>query len=137
MSSSRGSLRVLAATYRWRAGVDGVVRDDRVDDQAERAELFFLAVAVGLAQSAAAAVADVAGQAVTAFAAVELDQDAAAELLVVAVVEETDRFRGSADVLQRLGEGREVPVWLRSARMSWPEVVWRCSRLPVILSTSS
>ena len=32
-------------------GVDGVVEDDRVDDQAERAELFFLALA--LAQLAA------------------------------------------------------------------------------------
>jgi hypothetical protein len=30
-------------------GVDRVVEDDRVDDQAERAELFFLALAVGLA----------------------------------------------------------------------------------------
>ena len=30
-------------------GVDRVVEDDRVDDQAERAELFFLALAVALA----------------------------------------------------------------------------------------
>ena len=67
-------------------GVDRVVEDDGVDDQAERIELFFLAVAVGLAELAAAAVADVAGEAVAAFAAVELDQDAAAEVLVVAVL---------------------------------------------------
>ena len=53
--------------------------------------------------------ADVAGETVAAFAAVELDQDAAAEVLVVAVVEQVDRFRGSADVLQRSGECREVP----------------------------
>jgi hypothetical protein len=64
-----------------------VVEDDCVDDQAERAELFFLAFAVGLAQLAAAAVADVAGEAVAAFAAVELDEDAPPEPLVVAVVE--------------------------------------------------
>ena len=80
-----------------------------VDDQAERIELFFLAFAVGLAQLAAAAVADVAGEAVAAFAAVELDQDAAAEVFVVAVVEQVDRFRGTSDVLQRSGERREVP----------------------------
>ena len=54
-------------------GVDRVVEDDRVDDEAECVELFFLAVAVGLAQLAAAAVADVAGETVAAFAAVELD----------------------------------------------------------------
>ena len=61
-------------------GVDRVVENDRVDDQAERAELFFLAVVVGLAELAAAAVADVAGEAVAAFAAVELREDAPAEV---------------------------------------------------------
>jgi hypothetical protein len=55
--------------------VDRVVEDDRVDDQAERAELFFLAWAVGLAQFAAAAMADVSRQSVAVFAAVELDED--------------------------------------------------------------
>ena len=45
-------------------GVDRVVEDDSVDDQSERAELFFLALVVGLAELAAAAVADVAGEAV-------------------------------------------------------------------------
>ena len=90
-------------------GVDRVVEDDGVDDQAEGAELLFLAFAVGLAQLAAAAVADIAGEAVAAFAAVELDQDAAAEAFVVAVVEQVDRFRGTPDVLQRSGERREVP----------------------------
>jgi hypothetical protein len=34
-------------------GVDRVVEDDRVDDQAERSELLFLALAVALAQLAA------------------------------------------------------------------------------------
>jgi hypothetical protein len=41
-------------------GVDRVVEDDRVDDQAERSELFLLALAVALPQFAAVAVADVA-----------------------------------------------------------------------------
>ena len=50
-------------------GVDGVVENDRVHDQAERVELFFLAVTVRLAELAAAAVADVAGKAMAAFAA--------------------------------------------------------------------
>ena len=49
-------------------GVDRVVEDDRVDDQAERAELFFLASAVGLAELAAAAVADLTGEGVAPFA---------------------------------------------------------------------
>ena len=54
------------------------------------------------------AVADVAGEDMAAFAAVELGQDAPAERLVVAVVEEVDRLRGAPDVLKRLGEGGEV-----------------------------
>ena len=88
--------------------VDRVVNDDRVDDQAERAELLFLTFAVGVAQLAAAVVADVAGQTVAAFAAVEVHEDAPAEALVVAVVQEADRFRGSSDVLQRPSERREM-----------------------------
>ena len=43
-----------------------------------------------------------------ALAAVELGQDAPAERLVVAVVQQVDRLRGSADVLQRAGERGEV-----------------------------
>jgi hypothetical protein len=119
-------------------GVDRAVENDGVDDQAEGAELLFLAFAVGLAQLAAAAVADVAGEAVAAFAAVELDQDAAAEVFVVAVVEQGGSFSGHARCAAALGQAsRGGRVWLRSARMSWLEVVWRCSRLPAILSTSS
>jgi hypothetical protein len=62
-------------------GVDRVVEDDRVD---------------------------VAGEGVTALAAVELGQDAPPDRLVIAVVEEVDRLRGAPDVLQRAGEGSEV-----------------------------
>ena len=47
-------------------GVDRVVEDDCVDDQAERSELLLLALAVALAQLAAVAVADVAGEYVAA-----------------------------------------------------------------------
>lgn len=54
------------------------------------------------------AVADVAGERVAALAAVELREDAPAEGLVVAVVQQVDRLRGSADVLQRAGERGEV-----------------------------
>ena len=74
MSSSRGSCRSAAMLIEGALGVDRVVEHDAVDDQAERIELFFLAFAVGLAELAAAAVADVAGEAVAAFAAVELDR---------------------------------------------------------------
>lgn len=52
--------------------------------------------------------ADVAGEGVAALAAVELGQDAPAERLVVAVVQQVDRLRGPADVLQRAGERGEV-----------------------------
>lgn len=53
-------------------GVDRVVENDRVDDQAERAELFFLALVVsaGMAQFAAVAGADVPRERVAALAAV-------------------------------------------------------------------
>lgn len=90
-------------------GVDRVVEDDRVDDQAERAELLLLALAVALAQFAAVAVADVAGERVAALAAIELGEVPPAEGLVVAVVQQVDRLRRAPDVLQRAGERGEVP----------------------------
>ena len=89
-------------------GVDRVVEDDRVDDQAERSELFLLALAVALPQLAAVAVADVAGEGVAALAAVELGQDAPPERLIVAVVQEMNRLRRTPDVLQCAGERGEV-----------------------------
>jgi hypothetical protein len=49
-----------------------------------------------LAQFAAVAVADVAGEGVAAFAAVELGQDAPAKRLAVAVVQQVDRPQASA-----------------------------------------
>jgi len=49
-------------------GVDRLVEDDRVDDQAERSELLLLALAVALAQFTAVAVPDVAGEGVSALA---------------------------------------------------------------------
>ena len=67
-----------------------------------------MALAVRLAQFAPAAVANVAGEAVAALAAVELDEDAPPEVLVAAVVEEVNRLWGSADVLERPGEPREM-----------------------------
>jgi hypothetical protein len=53
-------------------------------------------------------VADVTGKGVAALAAVELGQNAPAEGLVVAVVQQVDRLRGPADVLERAGERGEV-----------------------------
>ena len=69
-------------------GVDRVVERDAVDDDVERGELFFLALVVGLAEFAAAAVEDLAGERVAALAAVELGEDAPAQCFVVAVVQE-------------------------------------------------
>jgi len=96
-----------------------------------------LALLVGLAQFAAAAVANVAGEAVAALAAVELDEDAPPEVLVVAVVEEVNRLWARPMCWSARASVARWRVWLRSARTSWLEVVWRCSRLPAILSTSS
>jgi len=53
-------------------------------------------------------VADVAGECVAALPAVELGQDAPAKRLVVAVVQQVDRLRRAADVLQRASERGEV-----------------------------
>jgi hypothetical protein len=53
-------------------------------------------------------VADVACKGVAALAAVELGQDAPAEGLIVAVVQQVDRLRGAAEVLQRACERGEV-----------------------------
>ena len=66
-----------------RVHVDRVPEHDDVDHQPERAELVLLAFAVALAQLAALAVEDDAGELVAALAAVELDQDAPPVGLVV------------------------------------------------------
>ena len=118
-------------------GVERVVENDGVDDQAERAELFFLAFAVGLAQLAPAAVEDVRAEVVAAFAAVELTDDRPTVVRVVAVVEEVDRLRDSSDVRERPGERREMAGLAAERAYELAAVVWRWSRLPAILSTSS
>ena len=51
---------------------------------------------------------DVACERVAALAAVELGQDAPAERLVVAVVQQVERLRRAPDVLQRASERGEV-----------------------------
>ena len=89
-------------------GVDRVVERDAVDDEAERGELFFLALVVGLAELAAAAVEDLVGERVAALAAVELGEDAPTQRLVVAVVEQVDRFGGASDLGDRAGQVGEV-----------------------------
>src|SRR5450755_4719451 len=104
MSASFDRQAAGAEVVECALGVDRVVEHDRVDDQAERAELFFLALAVALAQFAAVAVADIAGEGVAALAAVELGEDATSERLVVAVVQQVHRLRDPPDMLQRVGE---------------------------------
>ncbi len=89
-------------------GVDGVVEDDAVDDEPERAELFFLAFAVGLTQLALAAVEHLAGEVVSAFTAVELPNDRSPVGGVVAVVEQVHGLGGPADLGDPSAEGHEV-----------------------------
>lgn len=70
LPSGADSLNVLVAGFAAARGDDVIegalgvdpVEDDGVDDQAERAGLFFLAFPVGLAQLAMAAAADVAAR---------------------------------------------------------------------------
>ena len=99
-----GSVEVVEGAL----GVDRVVERDAVDDEAERRELFFLALVVGLAELAAAAVEDLAGERVAALAAVELGEDPPTQRLVVAVVEQVDRFGGASDLGDRAGQVGEM-----------------------------
>jgi hypothetical protein len=61
----------------------GIPEHERVEREAERAELVFLAVAVGLAQLAFVAVEDDPGDGVSAFVAVEPDAGFAPQFLAV------------------------------------------------------
>jgi len=72
------------------------------------------------------------GERVAGFAAVELGEDAPAQRLVVAVVEQVDGLGRAADLGDRAGEGGQVPgvAAQRAHEMSWLPVVWRWSRLP-------
>jgi hypothetical protein len=88
-------------------GVDRVVEHDAVDDEAERAELLFLAFAVGLAKLTLVAVKDVAAEIVAALAAVELADDRPA-VEVVAVVQRVHRLGDAADLRDRPAERCEV-----------------------------
>ena len=63
--------------------VDRIPQYHEVDDDAERAELILLPLAVALAELAALAVKDDPGELVATLAAVELDQDAPAVALVI------------------------------------------------------
>ena len=65
--------------------VASVPESDGVDDEPQGAELVLLALAVGLAQFAAVAVEDLAGQCVAGLAPVDLGEDAPAVGLVIEV----------------------------------------------------
>jgi hypothetical protein len=81
--------------------VAGVPQHDGVDDEAEGAELVFLAFAVALAQLPALAVEDGPGEGMSALGPVELGQDAPAVGLVVEVGEQVEGLGDPAE----LGDG--------------------------------
>ena len=89
--------------------VDRVPEDDEVDRQAKRTELVLLTFSVTLAQLAPPAMKDDAGELVTAFSAVKLDQDAATIGLVVDVAQKIERLDQPAEFFKRAGQlGRAV-----------------------------
>ena len=90
-----------------RVRVQRVPQDDHVDDQTEGAELIFLAFAIPLVQLAALAVENVAGQAVPAFAEIELLQGTAPAVLVVDKSQRVDGLVDAAD----LGDGLRQRGW--------------------------
>ncbi len=88
--------------------VQRVPQDDDVDDQTEGAELIFLALTVALVQLATLAVENVAGQAVAAFAEIELLQGTAPSVVVVDEIQRVDGLVDAAD----FGDGLRQLLWL-------------------------
>jgi hypothetical protein len=84
--------------------VDGVPRRDRVQDESERAELVFDAVAVAVAQLAFAVVERGPGEVVAAFLEVADRFDLSPVGLVVDVVEDVQRLEDPAVLGERVAE---------------------------------
>ena len=94
----------------------GVPEDEGVEREAERAELVFLAIAVGLAQLAFVAVEDDSGDAVAAFVAVETDAGLAAMLFAVDPAEQVKRLGDAAKLGNRTAEPGRAPAALQDAQ---------------------
>jgi hypothetical protein len=82
----------------------GVPEHERVEREAERAELIFLALAVGLAQLALVAVKDDPSDGVPVFVAVEPNTGLAAQLLAVDPGEKVQRLGDPAELGDRAAE---------------------------------
>ena len=101
---------------------DGVVEvlavpdHERVEREAERAELVFLAVAVGLAQLALVAVEDDPGDGVSALVAVEPEAGLAAELLAVDPGEQVQSLGDPAEFGDRASESAGASGALEDAQ---------------------
>ncbi len=89
---ARGSAQIADGVVE----ADGVPEGDRVEDEAERAELVFHPVAVAMAELAFAAVKRGTAEVVAAFLEVAHRFDLAAVRLVVDVVEDVQRFEDPA-----------------------------------------
>ena len=94
----------------------GVPEHERVEREAERAELVFLAVSVWLAQLAFVAVEDDPGDSVTAFVAVEPDASLAAELFAVDPGEQVERLGDPPDLGDRTSEAGGMSSSLQYAQ---------------------
>jgi hypothetical protein len=94
----------------------GVPEHERVEREAERAELVFLPVAVGLAQLALVAVEDDPGDGVSAFVAVEPDAGLAAQLLAVDPGEQVQSLGDPAELGDRAPEAAGASAALEDAQ---------------------
>ena len=82
--------------------INRIPQDKGIDNKAERAELFFLALTVTLAQLALFAVVHFPCKAVPPFAPVKLGEDAPAVIFIIDVVQHINRFRNFTE----FGDGR-------------------------------
>jgi hypothetical protein len=98
-----------------RIHVNGVPEHDEVDDESERTKLVLLSLAIALAQFAALAMEEDAGELMASFATVELDEDASAIAVVVDKAQQVKRLDEAAQLLQSASEFCGPVVGLQGA----------------------
>lgn len=95
--------------------IDGVPKSYEVDDDTERAELVFLSFAVSLPELAPFPMEDDAGELMAFLAPVELDQDAAAILVIVDVTQQIESLDEATGFLKRPRQPRWPVVGLKGS----------------------
>ena len=84
--------------------VDGIPVSDGVQREPQRAELLFLPLSQRVANLSPVTVIDFSGKLVAEFLTVQLNENAAAELSVVDVVQDVQCFNQTAEMHERLGK---------------------------------